>query len=463
MRAVKPTVRRLTAVSTGLWIGLTLVAPAAAQDGQYWTNQVGNRARLLGGAVVGESTDLSSVYYNPGGLSLNRQPELLLSGNVVEYSKYTVEDADIDGGDLSRSSLRGTASLFAGELRPSFLGKHRLAYSFLQRQRSDLRADAQASVTGTDILDVPNLAFLSDDVRLDRSIRDNWYGITWSYPVAETIGVGVSTFAANRTDRLRIQNLAQGLGQDGRAGLGIEARDHSFGTWRMLWKAGVQVILDDLQIGMSLTTPSVGLTGDGDVGFDSSLVTQDIAMQGSVTSEINTNAQDDLKAEWRSPFSIGVGASYPYGATSFHMSAEWFDSVSRYTALQAEPFVGQTSGETIPLAVEAQLDSVFNMAFGVAHEFSEDLTILGGFHTDFSAAPDRDDASQLIPSTKMNLYHFAAGAQFRAAGTQFTTGLILAFGDSNNGLFDTVLGPRSLKTSFSRATFILGFDFDFGT
>jgi hypothetical protein len=36
---------------------------AAAQDSQYWTNQYGTRAELLGGVVVGSIKDLASTFY----------------------------------------------------------------------------------------------------------------------------------------------------------------------------------------------------------------------------------------------------------------------------------------------------------------------------------------------------------------------------------------------------------------
>ena len=46
-----------------LTIAGTLATPAAAQDNHYWTTQFGNRARLLGGAVVGSATDLSALIF----------------------------------------------------------------------------------------------------------------------------------------------------------------------------------------------------------------------------------------------------------------------------------------------------------------------------------------------------------------------------------------------------------------
>ena len=69
-----------------LGIGFANLAPA--QDAHYWTDQFGNRARLLGGAVVGSVRDLSATYYNPGSLALVPTAELLLAGNVLSYTRY---------------------------------------------------------------------------------------------------------------------------------------------------------------------------------------------------------------------------------------------------------------------------------------------------------------------------------------------------------------------------------------
>ena len=92
-----------------------LWAPAAsAQDTHYWTEQYGNRARLLGGAVIGSSSDLSSVYYNPGRLALVNDPELLLAGNVFEYSIIRLTEEERDN-DIKSSRFSLTPSLFAGE------------------------------------------------------------------------------------------------------------------------------------------------------------------------------------------------------------------------------------------------------------------------------------------------------------------------------------------------------------
>jgi hypothetical protein len=63
----RPRYAALKSVIAASCLALLFAGPATAQDSQWWTNQYGNRARLLGGAVIGSARDLSAVYYNPGG------------------------------------------------------------------------------------------------------------------------------------------------------------------------------------------------------------------------------------------------------------------------------------------------------------------------------------------------------------------------------------------------------------
>ena len=86
-----------------------------AQDSHYWSNQFGNRARLLAGAVFGSTDDLSSVYYNPGSLALVDKSAILLSGNVFEVTNVKVKN-DAVGEEASFWDTRLSPSLFAGEV-----------------------------------------------------------------------------------------------------------------------------------------------------------------------------------------------------------------------------------------------------------------------------------------------------------------------------------------------------------
>lgn len=166
-----------------------LTAPLAAQDAQYWTNQYGNEARLLGGSVIGSVRDLSAVFYNPGRLSLVADPRLVLAGNVFRFSQIKVEDAFGNEKDLTNTKIGGVPSLFAGELRFKFLGSHRLAYSFLTRQDFDFevseRLDLRAAQAPDPALDLFAAGFL-----FNQNMDEYWAGLTWAHTLGRKLGLG---------------------------------------------------------------------------------------------------------------------------------------------------------------------------------------------------------------------------------------------------------------------------------
>ncbi len=61
-----------------------------AQDSHYWTHQYGTRSTLLGGAMIGNVTDISAAYYNPGGLAVIAAPQLILGARVYDFTTITV-------------------------------------------------------------------------------------------------------------------------------------------------------------------------------------------------------------------------------------------------------------------------------------------------------------------------------------------------------------------------------------
>src|SRR5262245_17817049 len=105
-------------------------ATVRAQDSQYWTQQYGPVAELLGGVVVGSTRDLSATFYNPGALALTKDPSLLASVESFEITKIdaTSEPPVLEFRD---SNLRPSPSLFAFAFPRSWTGKHTVAVSAL--------------------------------------------------------------------------------------------------------------------------------------------------------------------------------------------------------------------------------------------------------------------------------------------------------------------------------------------
>jgi hypothetical protein len=436
----------------------SLAGSLSAQDSHWWTTQFGNRARLLGGAVVGSATDLSSLYYNPGALALVPQPELLLSGTVFQYETMGVKGALGPGADLSDSRFALVPSLFAGEIHFEGLGENRVGYAFLTRQDAEFRVNERADVTEGLKAAVPGLVFASSGVQYESRLREYWFGGSWSRKVGEKIGVGVSPFLAMRNHRGHAQALTQALGEAGQGGIAIRNWDYDYQHWRLLAKAGVSTDWEMWKLGLTLTTPSLGLWGSGDTGLDRSAVGQDVDQDGSAATEIATDFQEGVAADYQSPFSIAFGGARSFGRSRVHLSAEWFDGTGLRNILEPEPFAAQSSGETIRYDTRYELDSVLNAALGLEHRFDTDLQIYAAFSTDFSAAPEESRSNSNLAS--WDIYHLSGGATLVVAGQEVTVGLIYSFGSSDIGENEIGLGPE-LGVSYRKLTFVIGVGFLF--
>ena len=444
-------------------IVVAVAAPANAQDAHYWTDQFGNRALLLGGAVVGDPADLSSVYYNPGGLALMDAPELLLAGLVVKFSGLTIADAVADGTDLTSTQTALNPSLIAGEI-PVAGPRHRIAYSILTRYQYQLQGLAKVDVSGDDF-ELPTVALVSNAFRFANQLSDHWIGGTYAYQASDNFGIGATMFVAIRNQSAQSQNFLQLLSTDDRAGISDLATGFTYRHFRVIPKIGAAGRFLDWNVGVTVTAPSIGLGGSGDTFNNKTLVGQTLTPEGNPLTEIATDTQVGLGADYRSPLSLAAGAARTFGSTSVHLSAEWFDAIDLYTVIDSQPFQGQTSGETIETAVRQELDSVVNVALGVEHVFGSGVKGYGGFHTDFSAASP--DTLSNLSVALWDLYHFSGGATFDAFGQDFTLGANLALGskiiDKRDDDASQLIGlPDSADVSVYQITVLLGFNFGFG-
>jgi hypothetical protein len=445
-------------------LGLGGMQPAATQDSNYWTNQYGNQARLLGGLVVGSSDDVASVFYNPGRLALTENTALVLAGNVVRFTNISLENALGEGLDLSSTKLAGVPSLFAGELRLGFLNEHRLAYSFLTRYDFALRFEQRGDLTS---LTEDRFDLLTASIDLDETMSEYWAGLTWAMPMGEKIGLGVTGFGLFRDQRSRAQTLVEAQ-VDTLSGVALQRDDFDYLYVGLLGKVGLGANLDNWKLGLSVTTPNVKLYGSGAFGVDQVLITQDLDGDGNSSSLIITDYQDGLSAHYHSPLSAALGVSYVWKKnTNLEFTSEWFNVVDYYRVLDTQPIAGPDT--VISANIGDQRKSVINFGFGVDHSFNPKLRGYTSFRTDYSSAMTLPGTNATIST--WDIYHLAAGLTFPAGASEFTFGGIYAFGSDkrdegidvipDSGEGDDVMLPQELTAKFRRLTFILGFSIDF--
>lgn len=428
---------------------------ALAQDAHYWTYQFGTRANLLSGAVVGSVVDLGAAYYNPGALTLIEEPDVFSTQKVLELSDIRYEPelgVDIDLDDVNLDLAPGYV---AGILPFSFLRNHVIAYSFFTRHLFKTRLGG-ADVGRLEDL-VPGLSgdyFAQVDVV--RELNESWGGLSWSFPLAGKVGFGVSLFGAYRSQKGSNRSQAQVLGEPG--GLGLALNENAFSYWhfRLLAKAGVTFEWLGGSVGMTVTTPGLGLFGDGRVLFN--------ATESGAEPVFVADFQEGLDPDYKSPLSVAVGGAWRRRATTLHLTAEWFDGVNEYSVLDPDDFVGQTSGDTISLLLTQALDPVLNFGAGLQHDFQDTFTGYLSFRTDYSAR--KPEQSTDISAAAWDIYYMTVGGAFRIGTVDLTLGLTFGWGnDSVRGLGglppedDPVQTPTRADLSYRSLRAIIAFAF----
>jgi hypothetical protein len=450
-----PSDRRPWAIA--VLVAIVLQAPSAlAQDTHYWSIQYGPVGQLVGGQLIGGVSDLSATFYNPGALALRNESSYLLSTESVQWESVST-DATPGPAVLDASSSRfGAApSLLAGVL-PRWLGQDtQLAWSFLTRQRLDVRLGQRVA----DPLPAP-YARSAAEAYFDQDAEEDWAGLTASWALSDSVGLGVTWYGVYRGQRLRNELSVQGVGADDRSLTVSGVTDFEYSHYRTLAKLGAAWEGKAWKAGLSVTTPSLGAFGSGKAAYTVSLAGVDANQDGIPDAPTLAAASaEDLESDYRSSWAVGVGASRTIGATRLHGSAEWYAPVERFTVIETP---GDTTGSG---RLTQELGNVVNAGLGVEHVLSDDISVYGAFHTDFSASVGGAQANVAV--SDWDIYHLSGGVSFRIQENRFTLGASWAVGGKERAL-DTPIPPASLPDAglgaavdigYSKLTFLLGFVF----
>jgi len=436
--------RRLAALAVAL-----LAAPAAAQDAQFWTQQYGTRSELLSGAVVGSPQDLSTTFYNPGGLAQLETETFLLSANAIEYQRLGLHEPSGQFREIASDRV-GTAPSFLTGLLPRSWTPGTLAYSFLTRQKFELRVNPW----GVDPPAEPERAAIN--LHVDRHLQEDWGGLTWA-GMAGDFGVGISLYGAYRSQRARSELISQPLPEDAS---GIDLMfidDYSYWHFRMLAKIGAYWRGEPASLGLTVTTPGLGLFGSGDAAYYRSLVVTDSS--GTVPAIRDAQVESGLGADYKSPASVAGGLRLESGRGALYVTAEWFAPVDRFDVLPTTAFPDTGLASTLVARLTEEYDSIVNVAIGGEYSPWETVTLYASALRDAAAVPSDSRIAHSVST--WDILQFTGGAAFTYAGVDFTVGASFGFGSDALGPAFPDASPtlQAAELRYRRMKAFLGFEF----
>lgn len=328
-----------------------------------------------------------------------------------------------------------------------------------------------------DIVDgLPGAEIFNGKLDFKTKLKEEWIGITWAPPTSKKWSVGLSTFLSSLKKSSSISLDMSALNEDNQVGFYTVNRSFDYQLYSLLWKLGLAVDLSKIRLGLTVTTPRIGLNDDGSTLLENYLVGVDTTGNGINNDQYIFNIQDKLKAKYKSPWAIGVGVGIPFNKGVIHLSAEWYDKIPAYTLMEASPFTAQSTGETVRFSLVDALDPVINYGIGIEVNLSEKVSAYGSFATDYSAvrkditrfAELEDQANNSV--IQADFYKLGGGVAIKTKAVEITVGATnssasqefdrpINFPDEDD---DTVFeSGNTSKLIFNQWRFILGFSFPF--
>ncbi|MFY0626405.1 MAG: hypothetical protein JXR07_08930 [Reichenbachiella sp.] len=443
-----------------LSISLIFLFPISsfAQDAHYWTEQFGNRSTLLAGSVVGSVEDLGAVFYNPGRLALQEDPTFLISAKAFQLVKLGVKDAAGEA-DLSNDKFGSAPTLAAGSFNLDsvkflkFFHGHKFAYAFLSRTNFDYTLSARLQQTYAFNANWPGEEDLYGNVSWNKSVKEEWMGLTWAIPLNTKWAIGLTNFVSTYNESATYENGIQAIanenvldptlppGQQRPVANFSRNRNRSMTTLGYIAKIGLSYDIDWLSLGLTLTTPKAIITSSGTALFDEALAGYEFARPpseddpGSPNNILISNATSEVEVQNKSPMSIAFGAGLKLGKNKLHLSAEWFDKVDQYYSFVPEPFEAQSSGTIIRNRYVDKRKSVINFGAGIELVFSEKVSGYASFATDFSSLEKTTTETGLDSTDNLDnsiftadIYHYGGGFALDLKKMDLTLGVIYSRG-----------------------------------
>jgi hypothetical protein len=425
---------------------------ARAQDAHYWTDQYGPRASLLGGAVIGSIDDVSGTFYNPGSLALAESLPFALSTSIYEYENTVLEDGAGRGVDLATTHTGVRPSMVAGTITSGLFGSDVLAYSVLTRNSTSSDVGVQLIASGADIPSGLDLEHLAGVARIESTASDLWAGLSYSHAFSSSFAAGFTWYGAQRSQDRRREGIATSIATDGTPSVAIDMGGGSYSTVRTLAKFGGYFVSGSFSAGLTVTTPSVHITGSGEFGLNDVIITAD-------TTILVAHVQTDLDAEYKSPLSVGLGFGWQIGDTRLHASGEWFDGIDPYLVMEGEEFVAQVPAVVGSVDVVQEVGDVFNWAVGLSYPLTELMSAYGSFASDKAAVTDDIERADLSIQA-FDLYSAFLGTEFVVTRARVTLGAGYAWGNHPADRIADLIGDEEVMPQYvyHRLSLLFGFE-----
>lgn len=454
-----------------------------AQDTHYWTNQYGTKSALLGGAVVGGIKNNTAIFYNPGALGFIDTASLSINANAYSSENIVVENALGQKQGFKSNYLGSIPLLVGGMFRSGKDQKLKIAYGIVApidfNFNATARLDNVENVANDE--ESPGSEEFIAQSSLNSKLKETVAAVGLGQRINDHWSIGISNFFSFRSlSYYRTQYARLFLNDEENTLVSASyVRTIEYFNVKYIAKIGLAYQKDNFSAGLTVTTPSINLFGNGKIAVD--LIGNNLMSDGSRIDFLANDRQVKLKSKYKSPLSVSGGVNWSMKRSLIGVALQYYGKVDAYDVMQAKPsaFVRPASlynelQSDQYLRVKASAKAVFNIALGYEYKLKDNLSLTGSFRTNNSYYDKslKDEVGIKPEFTSWDIYHITGGFTLSKGQSQLSLGLLYAFGADNNREIDGNLdsptednflqGATTItKAKYSSVGLLFGYTFSF--
>ncbi len=453
-----------------------------AQEDRYWSTSFNTEASLLAGAVVGGNSNITSIYYNPAGISEIEEKKIMLNVNLFQLNSESFKNIIGEKNDVTKSSFR---------VQPRFV-------SYIYRSKKNRNLSFQLAIftkssnyKSLSAFDEKSSNFFNNNTEETtktsydyyNEYNDYWGGEGISYQINNRLSIGVSGF-------ISVKNLLYSIYQYSIIGSDdyslsdtnnyqiITDRSERIALYdvRILGKFGFRYKVKNFSFGVNISTPSLKLFGNSDVKY-----------RQSVSNNTDTNlivnnfsVSEDSKfreVKAKHPFSIAIGGVVYMNEhkSQLYFTFEYFYKTPTYLMIDGTKVVKSEEdnypGGTHLTSYKYGAKTIVNYAVGYKKILNDNFDLILGFRTDFNAYNVSSTGEfkniKEIQNIHNSLYHFTLGSNFKYKRSKFILGFQYSYGKKDNttenkSMYNIVgINNKNMIYTINSLGLFLGFSINF--
>jgi len=428
---------------------LTSILTASAQDNHYSWMQYGSRNSLLYNAGLSRFEDQSAVIMNPATLSEATQSSFNFNTNVVGYNNISFANGLGEGFTVKSNNLNVLPSMASGVFKPKSQKKWIMGYA-LYHANSDVLDFSDRTERRIDLINEaegPGAENYLAQYNLKNNLDEFTVVAGLGWKISDRLSFGISQSFVYRNQKYRESFAAYALTDPPlRAPVDLVGSNiDNYVQYNALityTKLGLTYRTKKWDLGLTLSSPTLRMMGTGEILADLSLsnirITKDL-LQPRRNFLANGHIQD-LKAKYKYPINVSLGASRLMGNVRFYGGLQWYGSVGKYTVLDpgTASFAQPPTDDNVLLTskllrVWSANKSVVNGSLAADWRLRNDNHMLFSFRTDHHYANfDRNEDGNNLAIKQWNNYHFTIGNQREFKSSTWIYGVRLNYGMNKN-------------------------------